>query len=267
MSASATKRATPATPAGHGSSRTRTPMSTAVAIETSVVYAEMTTTRPCLKPRFWKYGCEAVRRMPASAKPSAAAAPSPDATPATCSPHAIAALPAPITRPAWQPVASSSVDGRGSRSAAAWSAASATGTARSVSSAELQPAEVDALRGLGRQRQREEERAAEADADGGPLERGERLLEVEVREEREQHDPVAEDRLRHRDRQDRQRRQPEERARHVDADAAHPRERGDVLREHVLRERERREAAHRLLLQALAHHRDLREEREHEPYD
>ena len=114
---------------------------------------------------------------------------------------------------------------------------------------------------------REEERAAEADADGGPLERGERLLEVEVREEREQHDPVAEDRLRHRDRQDRQRRQPEERARHVDADAAHPRERGDVLREHVLRERERREAAHRLLLQALAHHRDLREEREDEPYD
>ena len=50
---------------------------------------------------------------------------------------------------------------------------------------ELQPAEVDALPRLGRQRQREDERAAEADADGGPLERGERLLEVEVREERE----------------------------------------------------------------------------------
>ena len=84
-------------------------------------------------------------------------------------------------------------------------------------------ADVRPLPVAGHARRREHQRAREAQEDRDPLAPPQILLQVEVRVERQQHQPIAEDGLRDRDRQDRQRDQAEDRAGDVEDEPTAPR--------------------------------------------
>ena len=126
----------------------------------------------------------------------------------------------------------------------------------------LHPADARAAPVARDQRHREQDGTHEAEADGAPLAVRELLLEVKVRVAGEQDEAVAEDRLRHRNRQDRQRDEPAQRAADVERDAAPPCGRAGVLPQDLGLARELRQALHANLLQPLPDRRQLRQERE-----